>query len=118
MEDLPTSRGPTSAGARPLSHDELTLGDGGATATKAWKDDGSRTERVTQTVRLAKGSVGFGMNIDNRGVVVSVIAGSPASVRHPDHSWPRPPACLTPFEPPHPPAGLMSFASRTTACHR
>ena len=39
-----------------------------------------RTERVTQTVRLAKGSVGFGMNIDNRGVVVSVIAGSPASV--------------------------------------
>lgn len=77
-----------------------------------------RTERVTQTVRLAKGSVGFGMNIDNRGVVVSVIAGSPASVRHPDHSWPRPPACLTPFEPPHPPAGLMAFASRTTACHR
>jgi hypothetical protein len=38
-----------------------------------------RTQRRTRTVRLAKAAVGFGMNIDNRGVIVSVIPGSPAS---------------------------------------
>ena len=43
-----------------------------------------RTERRTRTVRLAKGAVGFGMNIDPQGVVVSVIPGSPAS----DHGVP------------------------------
>ena len=37
-----------------------------------------RRARRTRTVRLAKGAVGFGMNIDNRGVLVSVIPGSPA----------------------------------------
>eukprot|EP01043_Picozoa_sp_COSAG02_P026205 COSAG02_NODE_1502_length_12258_cov_12.486142_9_plen_222_part_00 len=37
-----------------------------------------RRARRTQTVCLAKASVGFGMNIDTRGVIVAVIPGSPA----------------------------------------
>lgn len=38
-----------------------------------------RAQRRTRTVRLAKAAVGFGMNINNAGVIVSVIPGSPAS---------------------------------------
>lgn len=38
-----------------------------------------RRARRTQTVCLAKASVGFGMNIDTKGVIVAVIPGSPAS---------------------------------------
>jgi hypothetical protein len=54
---------------------------GGTEAAGAQLPEGTpeRRARRTRTVRLAKASVGFGMNIDTRGVIVAVIPGSPAS---------------------------------------